>query len=1447
MFMKNLKNKCRRGLALILSLVMCLGLLTVPAFATEELQHTEGCGYVCAHQHDEDCGAVTFEDSTDPADGYIAAVEEQEAILCPNGEDCTGEEEGHVPPVEAVEAKDEVMGKKQVIDETACTHDCEADDNCVWVCAEDCPVKAAGDAAKAEAEEAAKREAAEATLADMIAALPAPEDIDPEDEEQVEAVYKQIAEIYAFAEANGFDVEDDETIHAVIAALYPLETLEEAEAGTPDNPWDISADDGESHVVAYVEQNNSDDENPTYTLTITGTGKMIDDQIYWSLYPKAGVWLDNYRNTITHVIVTDGVTHIGNGGLGYLDYMETLELGKDLATFGASPFFQEANSVLKTIKLSPENTALKLEGEALLSADGKILYTCTNNPEYFQVPDSVEVIWSTAFGGDRNLKSIDLNQVKEIQTYAFLGTSLTELSVPSTATSIAAGAFRTGTLKNAIFDAPTLPVQTFLGCTSLESLTIGPNVTALNTPVPNCPNLKTVYFNAKACNGDGPLLNQCGAQDVTVYIGGEVTSIPAMFAENCQGLKHLIFEPGPGLCTIAGRAFNGCKNLTTLEGSYSERISNIKGGFTNTGLTGKLVFGEQLSSVGPNAFKGTQLEEIHLMSNSTDPFTMVINSNDANSLLNDIASLKVVRIDNIAEIRVGLVARCTSLHTLDLSALPDETGINYQWAGGKGNIGQMFGQVPRSCIAYVNSEQSTVKAACGDKYLTFAVTNGGTFPETAAFEANTLAAPMREGYTFAGWYDNAECVGTAVTTTEAGKAYYAKWEENAETSLNPEKNSVAFEMTYGETPVAQTVNFTGEGNIQSVSSTNASFSVTFENKTVTITPVEKLLAGPYEGKVYVTTGQGEVLPLVVTLTVKPADSTGEVEADKPVDETEEVPTCSYGEVIKLTAKVKRIEQQAPAAPKLRVARSRAVQADQDMVSFYYGETLLGKALVYYDDANARDSGTATLPYETSRGILPCNQVCEIRTVYGGSLNQSGSEIDPISVLVQKLKTQVSITASESSLTNGGTVTLTVSATGLPEGAEIGVTSSPSVDITSNGDGTFTVVLPSSMQTQVYTITAEYAGNDFYESSKGTCSVTVDHGHRYRDKITLPTCSAKGYTTHTCDCGDSYQDTEVEALGHDFAEAWNHDAANHWHVCTRCNKPSDAAGHTETSEITLRPTYTREGVRTYTCTACGATRTESIDRLPYEPSYPSGGGNSSSGGSTGGTTTNPSTPTTTIPNDPTPLDPGVTIGDQDVPLTGITFEDVTPGDWFYEAVQYVYGKDLMKGTSETQFSPYASTQRGMIVTILHRLEGMPAAEASAFADVEAGQWYANAVGWGSANGVVEGYSATEFRPLQNITREQLAAILYRYAQLKGYDTSKRADLSGYSDASAISAYALEAMRWAVAEGLIAGKTETTLAPGGEATRAEAAMILMRFCETIAAAPAANETQGLPDGI
>ena len=191
-------------------------------------------------------------------------------------------------------------------------------------------------------------------------------------------------------------------------------------------------------------------------------------------------------------------------------------------------------------------------------------------------------------------------------------------------------------------------------------------------------------------------------------------------------------------------------------------------------------------------------------------------------------------------------------------------------------------------------------------------------------------------------------------------------------------------------------------------------------------------------------------------------------------------------------------------------------------------------------------------------------------------------------------------------------------------------------------------------------------------------------------------------------------------------------------------------------------------------------------------------------------------------------PAVSIGG---PGSAMAFTDVKTGDWFYDAVAYVCSAGMMNGTSTTLFSPQGTTTRGMIVTILYRYEGAPAVGAPGFQDVPAGQYYTDAVAWASASGVVGGYGGGLFGPNDPITREQMAAILYRYAQYKGLDVSGRADLSGYTDAGRISAYAREPMAWANRTGLITG-IGSELQPGGSAIRAQAATILMRFCENIA---------------
>lgn len=187
---------------------------------------------------------------------------------------------------------------------------------------------------------------------------------------------------------------------------------------------------------------------------------------------------------------------------------------------------------------------------------------------------------------------------------------------------------------------------------------------------------------------------------------------------------------------------------------------------------------------------------------------------------------------------------------------------------------------------------------------------------------------------------------------------------------------------------------------------------------------------------------------------------------------------------------------------------------------------------------------------------------------------------------------------------------------------------------------------------------------------------------------------------------------------------------------------------------------------------------------------------------------------------------------EAPVSGLPFGDVKSADWFYNDVKYVYEKGMMAGTAADVFAPNTTTTRAMIVTILYRLEGSPAVTGtSSFVDVPAGQWYTDAVNWAAANQIVKGTSATTFAPNDSITREQMAAILYRYAQYKGYDVTKKADLSGYSDNGQVSAYAKDALAWANAAKLINGVTNTTLAPQGNATRAQVSAILHRFCDGV----------------
>ena len=182
--------------------------------------------------------------------------------------------------------------------------------------------------------------------------------------------------------------------------------------------------------------------------------------------------------------------------------------------------------------------------------------------------------------------------------------------------------------------------------------------------------------------------------------------------------------------------------------------------------------------------------------------------------------------------------------------------------------------------------------------------------------------------------------------------------------------------------------------------------------------------------------------------------------------------------------------------------------------------------------------------------------------------------------------------------------------------------------------------------------------------------------------------------------------------------------------------------------------------------------------------------------------------------------------------GLPFTDVKSGDWFYDGVDFVYEEGIMNGLSDTTFGPHLSTTRGMVVTMLWRMENEPQAKTgAAFADVKESAYYAEAIDWAAENGIVNGTSETTFAPDQVVTREQLSAILYRYSQVKGYDTTAQGDLTSFGDWERVSSYAVAPMKWAVGASLIQGMDDN-LVPAGSATRAQLATIFQRFITNIA---------------
>ena len=1304
--------------------------------------------------------------------------------------------------------------------------------------------------------------------------------------------------------------------------------------GTKSNPWDISADGEENNVTAYLEQNNEDEENPTYTLIISGSGAMKDWESGFGVYPKDAPWAtSSYLSRITHVVVEDGVTYIGDYTFGNLSNMATLSLGKDVTSFGTGPFAGKPS--LMTITVDPENTALKVIDGALLSADGTTLYACTNDKESYRVPDGVTTIYSRAFSGNNNLKTIDFNQVTNIDTYAFLDAGLTEVYVPATVTTMGTGVFRAPNIESVEFYGTNLATQTFYGCTQLKKITIGSTVQKIGMNVFNgCSSIETVYYDAVNATGSR-LLQNVTATGVTLTIGPNVQSIYNDFLNDTTTMvDELIIGEGQPF-SIGARAFKGCSNITELNDTYDRIVSIESEAFMNSGLTGTLILGNGVKTIGLTSFKGTSITKL-IIEGSESGVSIEGAGGNTNGAFASLGTLTTVVGRNIKEVGWGTFYGCSNLVAIDLSGSPNlnQPATTYYQSP--------FKAIANNSVIYLNNSANVLTNYHYDTSKTsIAYTNGGTFAADTQFTAGTLATPTKDGAIFAGWYTDSNFSGSPVTTAQAGQTYYAKWIDLELTDISLQyqgtqtvntSEGVTFSNWQSEDPDIATVT---DGTITAVNvgETTITATATYNDNTAEVSvPVEVIprvltytLAGGDTGSGSITYNySGGHHALADSLTFKWKDSPNtEVELEEGTDinytyavssenggdgtartyDYLPMPVGTYDNVkfnllnenytfalsgdgtrdyleidVKVVAEGSQRAYLASAWPK----------ADQNFV--YTGKGVLpveGTLNAYEQDSTSSDIvdiGTFTINIE---GLNDTSFHEEVSGIESGTNLSAITDLDlptePGTYIVTASaannsyylykslvftisKATVTVKAVDKSIYVGDAMPeLTYTVSGLASGDSLGGTVSLSCEATNTNTAGVYTITPSGAavpdtnhynseivyQPGTLTVRSRGGGGGGGSSSGGSSSSNVSGSG---DDVSI---SASGGSVTA-----SQMESAVKKA--DEGAAITIKATGSSKISLPASGLESAADNDNSLTLDLRYGEVTLSPEALSAVADQAGSTVTMTVAPVDTDELNSRQQAAVGdapvfdltirsGSTVISDFDGGLATVSIPYElPSNQDPaGVVVWflDDDGNITPCetmydtrtetvifttrhfskyvigyeeptVFNDVSEDAYYADAVLWAVANGVTNGTSATTFSPDMAVSRAQMVTFLWRAHGSPKAlGANPFTDVSTSDYYYDAVLWAVANGVTNGTSATTFSPDMAVTRAQAVTFQWRAAG------SPVVSGSSFDDVAA-DAYYVNAVTWAVANGITNGTGGNNFSPAVVVSRAQAVTFLYR---------------------